>query len=170
MKVYSHVDERGSINNGTEPSEAKQCALIKFHDWPKGKTVVEMGRETRFKFRKRFQSQCGLPGGGPGGMWEWAVDQGARCLVLRSIPHASSGAGRYQHGGVVIARFVASTEDVKWATERGAGWLEILWPRGLTGEQFQEVFVTLVAEMERRRRRNEELNELDDPFNPWSCI
>lgn len=101
----------------------------------------------QYRFRKKFGSQTGL-GGGSGGRMKWVVENGALVLV------EDGGVGGY------VARFVARDgADAGGGTSRSEGRLVIV-REGLTDWQFGEVVVTLVAEMERKRRDNEDMKIL----------
>jgi hypothetical protein len=78
---------------------------------------------------------------------EWTVEGGALFL-------GEEGGGG---GGGYVARFSGRDgAKVGDSTSRNEGRLEIMRP-GLTRAQFEEVFVTLIAEMERKRMSKEEL-------------
>ncbi|GAB1314541.1 hypothetical protein MFIFM68171_04751 [Madurella fahalii] len=125
---------------------APEVGGARLHSFTTGKVDAFLAGRGSFRFRKRFVSLTGLASAPHVARMVWAVEDGA--LVL-----SEDGAGG---GGGCVARFV--TRDgagLGEATTRLEGRLEVRRV-GLTGEQFEEVVVTLVAEMERRRRSNEE--------------
>ncbi|KAK4101158.1 hypothetical protein N658DRAFT_507127 [Parathielavia hyrcaniae] len=150
-----------------------------FHNLTSGKVDAFLlvpssggGYEGRFdyRFRKKFCSYTGLGttlGGSGGGsqdgregkMMKWDVEGGA--MVLRETGSEKHEYDEHQGGSrrcSYLARFSArdgGRKGVKGATERMEGRLEV-WGAGLTALQLGEVFVTLVAEMERLRRDNED--------------
>ncbi|KAJ4291254.1 hypothetical protein N0V88_006255 [Collariella sp. IMI 366227] len=66
------------------------------------------------------------------------------------------GSGRGKEESDWVARYVARDgKRVDEATKRLEGALEVR-RAGLTAQQFEEVFVTLVAEMERKRQDNDD--------------
>ncbi|KAK4035100.1 hypothetical protein C8A01DRAFT_38435 [Parachaetomium inaequale] len=115
-----------------------------FHSFTTGKVDAYLSGVGDYRFRKKFVSLTGLGGaGGQGGRMEWGVEN--KTLVL------SSG-----DGGGYVARFVLRDgADAGKATSRVEGTLVVM-RGGLTDAQFGEVVVTMVAEMERKRRDNED--------------
>ncbi len=131
---------RGS--NGTELASAE------FHSFTTNKVDACYGGHV-YHFKKRFVSQTGLgllgQGSAKGVMMLWDVGNGELMLT------------RDDEQGGILARFVPRGDAVGLGghTSTLEGRLE-LRVMGLTDKQFEELFVTLVTEMERRRRANEE--------------
>ncbi|KAK0726136.1 hypothetical protein B0H67DRAFT_572396 [Lasiosphaeris hirsuta] len=99
--------------------------------------------ERYYHFKKRFESQTGLSAA-PWKKMLWDVSNGELMLT----PDDETGP--------ILARFVPKDAiGLGGATNLLEGRLE-LRAMGLTDAQFEELFVTLVAEMERKRRTNEE--------------
>ena len=74
----------------------------------------------------------------------WEVSNGELMLRKNDDP-----------AGQILARFVPRDAGLGGATNLLEGRLEIRMV-GMSNDQFEEVFVTCVAEMERKRRSNEE--------------
>ncbi|KAK0634194.1 hypothetical protein B0T14DRAFT_561708 [Immersiella caudata] len=98
--------------------------------------------ERYYRFKKRFASQTGLSVESEQMLWE--VSNGELMLTKNDDPD-----------GQILARFVPRDASLGGAMTLLEGRLEIRMV-GMTDDQFEEVFVTCVAEMERKRRSNEE--------------
>lgn len=139
--TWTATTPRLSVRRGGPDGPEVGCAC--FHTWTGGGKVDAEAGGRRYRFRKRFDSRTGLAAAAAGTL-VWSVCDGA--LVL------TEG----DKDGPMVARFVGRDgAGLAGATVRLEGRLEIRRP-GLTAEQFDEVFVTLVAEMERKRRLNED--------------
>ncbi|KAL2192941.1 hypothetical protein P885DRAFT_64411 [Corynascus similis CBS 632.67] len=124
------------------------------------------GYRYQYRFRKQFASQTGLCEGSGAGMMKWAVEGGA--LTLSKMREGPDGVTEWLNkwkdrgdsavSDKYLARFVPRDgADAREATERMEGRLMVM-RAGLNEAQFGEVVLTLVAEMERRRRDNEDWN------------
>ncbi|KXX76970.1 hypothetical protein MMYC01_207145 [Madurella mycetomatis] len=144
-----------TIHRGDGPHGPELGGAV-FHSFTTDKVdayLVRGGAMTEeYRFKKKFESRTGLGLAGTAKM-VWEVEKpgyGWRALVLRE-----SG-----KDGPVAARFVMAEDGCGgkggYATiERVEGRLEVVRAGGLAAEQFEEVFLTLVAEMERKRRDKE---------------
>ncbi|KAK4245512.1 hypothetical protein C7999DRAFT_16291 [Corynascus novoguineensis] len=110
-----------------------------------------VGHRYQYRFRKQFASQTGLCERPGAGMMKWAVEGGA--LALSEMREGPDG---------YLAQFVPRDgADAREATKRMEGRLTVM-RAGLNEVQFGEVVLTLVAEMERRRRDNEDWHFVEE--------
>ncbi|KAK3689042.1 hypothetical protein B0T22DRAFT_460791 [Podospora appendiculata] len=107
-----------------------------FHSWSTEKVDVTIG-PLRYRFRKRLDSQTGL------GKLTWGNRKGE--FFLRE--------GTSEDSGVLVAQFVPRTTST-FGTSKVEGTFQIRKP-GLSAAQFEEVVITGIFEMERRRRKAE---------------
>ncbi|KAK4216128.1 hypothetical protein QBC37DRAFT_417833 [Rhypophila decipiens] len=129
-----------------------EIARAEFHSFTTDKVDLWFrGRE--YHFKKKFGTQTGLLASAGGkGEFVWSVENGE--MMLTSVAQDKKGKAAE---GPILARFVPrDARDLGDATKIAEGRLELRMI-GLSEEQFGEVFVTLVAEMERRRKNNEEV-------------
>ncbi|KAM7221469.1 hypothetical protein V8F06_003244, partial [Rhypophila decipiens] len=128
-----------------------EITRAEFHSFTTDKVDLWFrGRE--YHFKKKFGTQTGLlASAGDKGEFLWSVENGE--MMLTSVAQDKKGKAE----GPILARFVPrDARDLGDATKIAEGRLELRM-MGLSEDQFGEVFVTLVAEMERRRKNNEEV-------------
>lgn len=143
-----------TIHRGDGPHGPELASAV-FHSFTTAKVDARLARAggwtDEYRFKKKFESRTGL--GLAGGTMVWEVEK--RAYGWRSLILTEGG-----KDGPVAARFVVAEDGhagngVGATTGRVEGRLEVVRPGGLAAEQFEEVFLTLVAEMERKRREKE---------------
>lgn len=129
-------------------SNGERLAHAEFHSFSTSK-VDAYYRGHVYHFKNRFVSQTGL-GSEPG-----FVEDGV--TMLWDVWNGEMTLGREDGRGGIVARFVPRGDAAGLGDHTNIleGRLELRMVE-LTDAQFEELFVTLVAEMERKRRDNEE--------------
>ncbi|KAL2129691.1 hypothetical protein VTI74DRAFT_7434 [Chaetomium olivicolor] len=122
------------------------------------------GAKFMYHFKRRFESQTGL-NPAPGKRMEWRIENKALVLAEEKEKGGSffSGWGSAGNKGESdwVARYVARDEKrIDKETKRVEGRLEVR-RGGLTAQQFEEIFVTMVAEMERQRQDNDDWDKAE---------
>lgn len=131
-------------------SNRTQLASAEFHSVTTSKADACYGGHV-YHFKKRFISQTGL--GSEAGL---GVEEGV--MMLWDVSNGQMILGRDDGRGTgLVAKFVprGNGDGLGDHTNTLEGLLE-LRTLDMTDNQFEELFVTLVVEMERRRRTNEE--------------
>lgn len=168
----------------------KEIGGVQFHEWSTDKVDAffynpdikggggEQGAWLKYRFKKKFDSQTGLwssSGPTPPGRLVWGVSKKEGGMVLTREREKKSGGGmgwltgrrgKEEGQDEVLVRFVVAGDQgakkLKDESERMEGRLEVMRPGGLSQVQLEEVFVTLVAEMERVRWGNGEWDIVED--------
>ncbi|KAK4185639.1 hypothetical protein QBC35DRAFT_534025 [Podospora australis] len=134
VKWVTGNSSRITIHRG--PATGPEIGSATFHEWSTTQVDITYGPHSN-RFKKRFDSRTGLGGG-----LEWDPK------------------GYLTQGSVVLAQYVETafpkgTSTKEKTEKKGQGWVQIQKAGGVTAAQLEELFVTLVAEQDRRIRAKE---------------
>ena len=111
---------------------------VLIHSFTTDKVDASIG-PTKYHFKKKFESKTGL-----GAQLVWDTSDGQLFLE-----HAKGHGGKGGEAGGIVARFIPRDSKIG-STQRNEGRFEFRQP-GLNDAQIEEIFITGIAELERRK-------------------
>ncbi|KAK3987325.1 hypothetical protein QBC44DRAFT_383269 [Cladorrhinum sp. PSN332] len=162
--VLHGTDGKFSIHRGPSPS-GPELGNASFNTYSGGKVDLALpflGRT--YSFRKTFSSYTNL-GSSPSLTWAIGTYKSADNRIIGAAWVLTDDLSKRE-----IARFKMTANVYKKMVE---GELEVLKEGGMSADQFEEAFVTLVAEVERDRKKEKRDSRLGETWfwlNPASWI